>query len=255
MSEKSVKQHTMDVVREVIRKKEVVEMAGILYLLPDLMDCVEFDHEHLRSRVSSLLNRKTANPINALLGLLGLRIVNIDKTIEGCLDDDEGVVEVGEVIVENGSQNILTVEPKRVQKLVEQIAEALKGAEDEKNDRLTRHSEQVSSLVEKLNAMEKRYNQLLIDHEAMYKDALTTAQSILSKAKAKRDEFAEKQATELLEDFDAQAFWNVENAGYSEKEMFNFYVFDDPTALPEKPCIVGKNGILLKGVKFIAKES
>lgn len=254
MSEKSVKQHTMDVVREVIRQKEVMEMADILYLLPDLMDCVEFDQEYIRSRVSSLLSRKTANPINALLGLLGLRIVNINKTIEGCLDD-EGVVEVGDVLVENGSQNMLTVEHKRVRKLVEQIAEALKGAEDEKNDRITRHGDQVSSLVEKLNAMEKRYNQLLIDHEAMCKEALTTAQSMLSKAKAKKDEFAEKQAAELLEDFDAQAFWNAESAVYSEKEMFNIYVFDDPAALPEKPCIVGKNGILLKGVKYIAKEA
>lgn len=254
MSEKSVKQSTMDVVREVIRQKDIVEMVDVLYLLPDLMECVDLDQEYMKNRVSSLLNKKTVNPINALLGLLGLRIVNINKTIEDCMNGDDNYVEVGEVILENGSQSMLTVEPMRVRKLVEQIAEILKSKEDEKNDRITGHRDQVSTLVDKLNTLEKKYNQLQIDHEAMCKDVLTTAQSMMSKAKVKKDQLAEEQATELLEDFGARAFWSVEGTDYSDKAMFNIYVYDDPTTLPEKPCIIGKEGILIKGVKYIAKE-
>lgn len=255
MSEQSTKQYTLDVVGEVIRQKEIVAMSDILYLLPDLVDCVEYDQDYMRAKVSGLLRKKTVNPINALLGLLGLRIVNINDTIDGFLDGSNEYIEVDREISEHGSRNMLTISHERIRALVEQIADILKRAEDERFAQDSSNRDYTSMLVGKLNTLEKQYNQLMIDHKAMCEDVLTAAQSMLSKAAACADDLMKQQAEELLEDFNARAVWSAEGSGYSERALFNIYVYDDPAAIPAKPCIVGRDGILLKGVKYIAKEA
>lgn len=252
MIETSIKQCTQNVVQEVVREKQVVAMTDILYLLPELLECVEVDREYLRNRVANVLNKKTANPINSLLSLLDLRIVNIHKTIDGCIGTDD-YVEVDAELNGCRNQHILTIAPKRVQAIIEQIAELLVSAEAEQNDRISVYSGHSSQLVGRLNAIEKQYAQLQLEHDVMRKDILATAQSMLSAAVQENSSMA-KYATELLEDLGAQAYWSAENSDYSESAMFNKYFYDNPDAMPSKPCIVGKDGILIKGVKYVVKR-
>ena len=80
--------------REAIRQSGITQTTGAVNRIPDLLEAVEFDSDYMRQRVEEILNRKTGNPVNALLRLMGLRIISTRKMAE-TLEPDEPMYTIG----------------------------------------------------------------------------------------------------------------------------------------------------------------
>ena len=81
MNKLNMKQKAIEVAREAGRQTGLTQSADIMNHVPVLIESVEIDSEYIRQRVETELNRKTGNPINALLRLMGLRIVSTRRPV------------------------------------------------------------------------------------------------------------------------------------------------------------------------------
>ena len=86
MKNQSLQFAVQEAVREEVRKGYLTKTKDILQILPEIIDTVQIDKRKMRTSVERCLS--TSNPINAILNLFGMQIIQKEKTIDSLLGSE-----------------------------------------------------------------------------------------------------------------------------------------------------------------------
>lgn len=258
MREDQLKAQTAEVVRQAIRQEGIVQTASALDYIPELIGAVEFDLEHFQSIVIAELNKKTGNPVNAILGLLGLRIISTKDPLRtlGLEDDDAKIVSDGDCSSAGNIRGMMKLNQDKLEAAMSKMASALAGVEKQAEERRQAVRSESSQLYMQLEKTQQAYEQLTIDHNSQRSAVLERVQYMLGLCGPEDcDTPMTRQLTELLDDLDVQVYWANQEAPFPESAMFTTLRCEDTTKRKAKPCLANSQGVLLKGVKFVAAEA
>ncbi len=241
MNKMDMKSKTAEAVRQAISGAELAQSADVMQQIPELMECVELDREDLRSRVQAELNRKSGNPVNSLLALVGLRLVSTRKAAE----------EID--IVPDGSQGqcALKVDLKKFTAVLASMARKLALLETSAREEKTKAREESSRIFWELDQRNQENEQLAADLRGQRAAVVERCQYILSLLGPEDSSAIARQMTEMLEEIGVTAWWEEGDAPYSG--MFTQLRCDDPESRRIKPCMTDSSGVLVKGLRFCQK--
>lgn len=252
MTKQELKQQITDVVRGTLRKEGCYSESGDALLgLGEVVDSICVDRERILSHVSQALN-EGRNPLNALLGLVGLRIVSPERTVRE-IGSTIGEESRGEMIVEEtgtaaGIDSLLLVDREKAAAAVERMALDL----HEKSAAGSRTIESIRDQMDKSHSEMERtgaeLQQLRADHQETLRQIAAWAQRILVPDGG--DPMTGKVMS-LLEDMDISVYWDAESAGFSPSAMFTTLRRSPSYQGRNQPCLVRDGQVLLKGVLLI----
>lgn len=258
MREDKLKAQSAEIVRQAIRQEGIVQTAGVLDCIPELIGAVEFDLEHFQNIVVAELNKKTGNPVNAILGLLGLRIISTKDPLRtlGLEDDNAEIVSDGECRSAGNVRAMIRINQDKFEAAASKMTCAFAEVEKQAEDRRQAARSENSQLHVQLEKAQHAYEQLTIDHNSQRNAVLERVQYMLSLCGPEScDTPMTQQLTELLDDLDVQVYWANQEAPFSESAMFTILKCEDTTRRRAKPCLANDQEVLLKGVKFVVAET
>lgn len=255
MTKQELKQQISDVVRSTLRKDGYYSESGdALLLLGDVIDSISVDHNRILSQVRQALN-EGHNPLNTLLGLVGLRIVNPERTMRdiGSTIGEEPRAEM--IVEETGAaasiDSLLRLDKKKIADAVERMALDL-------HEKSVANSQIIDSIRDQMNKshseMERtntELQQLRIDHQEILRQIALWAQRILVPDSS--DQMSEKVMS-LLEDMDISVYWDTKNNVFSPSAMFTTLRRSPSYQGRNQPCLVKDGQVLLKGVLLIDED-
>lgn len=246
MSQMKIKHKAEQVVREAARNRKISETADVLYAVPELMDAVEIDTERLQEKAWEELNRKTVNPINALLRLMNLRIINTRKTAEVLLLED------GEEV---RTDSMLRLNTSKLDQAAKKLTGTLEDIEKRQREERRQSREQSSTVFTELDRKTRECAQLQADMKGQQEAVMDHAQYMLSLMGKEDDSPVARQLVEMLEDIGIAVWWEAADVPFTESAMFTEIVCDDPENRRGKPCLTNEAGVALKGVRFVRKQA
>ena len=258
MRNDKLKAQTAEIVRQTIRQEGIVQTASALDYIPELIGAVEFDLEHFQNIVIAELNKKTGNPVNAILGLLGLRIISTKDPLRtlGLEDDDAEIVSDGDCSSAGNIRAMMKINQDKFEAATSKMTCALAEVEKQTEERRQAVRSESSQLYMQLEKAQQSYEQLTIDHNSQRNAVLERVQYMLGLCGPEAcDTPMAQQLTELLDDLDVQAYWSNQDAPFSESAMFTTLRCEDTTKRRAKPCLANGQEVLLKGVKFVVAET
>ncbi len=258
MRGEKLKTQTAEIVRQAVRQEGIVQTASALEYIPELIGSVEFDLEHFQNIVIAELNKKTGNPVNAILGLLGLRIISTKDPLKtlGLEDDDAEIVADGNCCSTRNIHAMVKLNQDKFEATASKITCALAEVEKQSEERRKAGRSESSQLYMQLEKVQQSYAQLTIDHNSQRNAVLERVQYMLGLCGPEAcDTPMAHQLTELLDDLDVQVYWANQEAPFPESVMFTTLKCEDTTKRRAKPCLTNGQEVLLKGVKFVAAET
>ena len=255
MNKLEMKMQATEIVREAVRQSGVARTASVTDRIPEILEAVEFDSEYLRNHVETVLNRKTGNPINALLRLMGLRVVSTHNAAETLGLEEEETFTVGFDGDDRNTESMLKLNRNTLSAAVEKITADL--AETEEAFRAERQSSRSESsrIFAELEKKNQECAQLGADLQGQRNAVMENCQYILSLLGPDGGQpQVTRQICEMLEDLGAHVYWSAEGAPFSDGAMFLELKCDDPASRRGKPCLADESGVLVKGVRFVGKD-
>lgn len=232
--------------KDLVDEKDLNYTATTLNQIADVVECVEIDQEKLKNKIIEELRKKSNNPFNALLQLLGLRMVNINNPEKsfGCVSYDK---------YDGASaftfKDLLKLND-RFDRTYENIADSLVVVEKS----LEARNGDLEKALKMLDKKSSEFNNLKVEYEHQRQEILERAQYILSVAgENTEDDSLVEQVVEMLADIGVTVFWSVEGADFSERVMFDCYKVRSTEDKKVKPCFVADGKVVLKGLKFISE--
>lgn len=248
MENQKVMQFVEDVVKEEIRKGDLVRSKDVLAMLPDVIDTVHIDRKKMRSSIEQCLS--TSNPVNALLNLFGVQIIKKEKTINSLLNSSADQGDVSVQINDSYAKRWLTLNPKEFKAVVAKISQKLFELESQANQAYDDEKKRGDDLFGKYEKLSKEYNELKYSTETNEKLIAERIQYILSlggKAAVPDNE----QLIELLKDLNIEVYWDSSDAPLTDASMFTEFAIDDESTANVKPCLVRNGSVYVKGMRFI----
>lgn len=251
MNKLSMKQKATEIVREAVRQNALSQTAEAMGYVPELIESVEIDSEYMRKRVETELNRKTGNPLNALLRLLGLRIVSTRRAAEELGLEEEESFTIGVEQSGGNMESMLKINPAKLTQASGKMALALSAVESGSREERQKSRDQYGLLFGELDRKTKECEQLSADLAGQKAAVMEHAQYMLSLLGKEDDSPIAKQLVEMLDDMGVRVYWEAE--GFSDAAMFTELRCDEPGSRHKKPCLASEDAVLLKGIRFVGK--
>lgn len=246
MKKQTIKETAAEIVKDVVRRGEVRQTAGVLELLPSVVESVVVDREYIRQCISRGPSKN--NPINALLGLIGLRLVSTDSPVWMVEKGSSGPVDASLM------NDFLKIDSDRLSPAATEISGVLAAAESDNRKELQSGQEHASRVHGELDRINQKYNQLSVDFENQRKAVAERTQYILSQCGDGAESTLAEQVSELLDDLEIQVYWSAEGAPLSAGAMFSTMKCAPGTKRHDKPCLLCGDTVLAKGLKFVPSD-
>ena len=253
MNKLSMKQKATEIAREATRKKGISQTTEIMSHVPELIEAVEIDSEYIRNKVETELNKKTGNPVNALLRLMGLRIVSTRKATEELGLEEEQSFTIGFDEADGHMESMLKINQEKLSASSDKIADALSSVEANFRDERRKSKEQGSAVFVELDKKTQECAQLNADLLGQKTAVMEHAQYMLSLLGEDTDSPLAEQLTEMLEDIGVYVYWKAEDAPFSDSTKFTELKCDNPGSRRMKPCLASEDAVLMKGIRFVSK--
>lgn len=240
MGQQNLKDTAMEIVREAIRKGDVLESGEILQTVPELVGCVKVSQVRLGKMLERSL--EDGNPLNSLLGLLGFRLVNTRKLNGGSTLEATG----------QSLDRVLTIDRPRLEAAVEKLAGLLTDQEKRQGEENGALRQKYNGISRDLDAARRETERLTQEQDAAKRAVADRVQYLLSLTGPQNtaSPMAE-QLMELLSDVELEAVWPEEKADAS---LFTVIKAEDPENHKVKPCIRSGGQVVAKGVCFVRPE-
>lgn len=255
MNKLRMKQKATDIVREAARKKGISQTGGVMGCVPELMEAVEIDSEYIRNRVETELNKKTGNPVNALLRLLGLRIVNTRKATEELGLEDAHSFTIGFQDPDDPAESMLKLNEQKFTASSERIAAELSAAESSFLEERRKSKEQGSVIFGELDKKNQECAQLKADLMGQKAAVMERTQYMLSVLGRDSGSPILEQLTEMLEDIGVSVHWEAGGTPFSDSAMFTELKCENPGSRRMKPCLASEDAVLMKGIRFVSRSA
>lgn len=253
MNKLDMKNKATQIAREASRSAGLSQTAQAMGYLPDVIEAAQIDAEYLIRRVEAELNRKTGNPINALLRLMGLRIVRTHNAAQTLgLDEEETYTIVYDEEAGCG-ESLLKINEKKLAQAADKIARSLLDVEEANRRDRQQDKANTGAVFTELDRTSQECAQLRSDLQGQKTAVLERVQYMLSLLGSQDDSPIRSQLTELLEDLDVTVYWEAEGAPFSDSAMFAELKCSNPESRRMKPCLGDDTGVLLKGLRFTAR--
>lgn len=246
MNRQEMNQKALDIMREEKRTQGVISTAGILDRTAAILTAVEVDRKHIRACVSKALNSATGNPLNTILGLIGLRVIRKDADIKIFEREDTN----------NELDSILKIDEKALRPIASQIASDLAAYEKEVDEDRTNKINKLNDMAAKIDEQGQNIRQLKADAKSQLQAVADRIQYMLCiLGPDESDNILAEQLRELMTDLEIEAFWTAEGAPFSEAAMFVEVKTAEAEKHKSKPCLVRKGEVLAKGLRVCREET
>lgn len=250
MENQKIKQFAEEVVKEEIRKGNLIRSRDVLTMLPELIETVHIDRKRMRGSIEKCL--RFSNPFNAVLDLFGVQLIKKEKTINSLIHSNEGDSEVSVKIDDSYTKQWITLSPNEFKAIVERISQKLYELESQANQAYDDEKSRGDALFDKCEKLTREYNELKYSTEINERQIAERIQYILSVGGKDADSDNE-QLIELLKDMSVSVYWDCDNAQLSDAAMFTEYSIDDESLAGIKPCLIRDNKVYIKGIRFAKK--
>lgn len=228
-----------EIIRERTRGMEIVQTAEVLNQLTESIAAVEVDVDYLEAYIRNLF-RYSDNPINGLLGIFGLRIIRRNADM-GIVKNHEGRKLPG----------ILKLDEHQFSKCVEKIAQELADYERETYEKENSYIEKINTLAKQLSDEQMASSQLRTDSRLQLGAVASRVQYVLGQAgEENREDPNVVQMYELMTDLNIKVLWNADEAYGAESAQFTTLEVENSGERKNKPCLVYRGEVLVKGTKF-----
>ena len=256
MNMNEIRQRGLSIARDSVRQENLVSTGGVLELLPDALESMSMDKEYLLRRIEDELRKPTMNPLNAVLGIFGMRIIHTENTLStlgGELEGESGL-RVTEESAGEASQ-FLRLNEETLAGAAKEMAERLGAAERSAKETEIYLKEQNAALHAEAERGNEALSQLRADYQDALKSVAERVQYILSLQGPDGADAVTKQLGELLTDLNMEAVWHGELPDESAAEgLFTVFRTTGTERRREKPCVLLDGKPLLKGVRFETDE-
>lgn len=254
MKKQEIRQKAAEVVRDAVRESNLVRTAGLLDQLPGILECIELDRGHILQCVNAEL-RQTRNPINAILGLFGLRIVNTDSTMRKMAHRLEGGDDPQVQLTPGDTDEALVrLNSDKFRQDLQGFIDALARLEQDQDQRDVEGKDRNSLLHSELDRRSREAEQLRVDLTGQRQMVADRLQYMLSISADDPDSPLARQAAELLEDMDIQVYREGQEGPFPQEAMFTVLAIGAGEKRKGKPCLVYNGQILCKGLKFQTEQ-
>lgn len=250
MENQKIKQFVEEVVREEIRKGDLIKSKDVLWMLPELIDTVHINKKKMRSSIEKCLS--STNPINALLNLFGVQLIKKERTISSLINSGVEYDDVAVKIDDSYAKQWLTLNPGDFKAVVEKIAAKLYELETQANQSYDEEKSRGDELFRKYEKLTREYSELKYSAEATERLVVERIQYILS-LNGKEAVSENEQLLELLKDVNVNVYWESSDAPMTDAAMFTEYAVEEETMEGIKPCLVRNDSVYVKGIRFVKK--
>lgn len=255
MNKKQMKQKTVEIVREAARKNGISQTTDIMNCVPEVTGAVEIDSEYIRRKVEAELNKKTGNPLNMLLGLMGLRIVNTHRTAEELGPEKDAAYSIDFCEKNDNLESMLKINEGKLAATSKKIAAALSAVEAGIRDERKKNKEQSTVIFGELDRKTRECGQLSADLAGQKTAVMERTQYMLSLLGKDSDSPILGQLMEMLDDIGVKVHWDTEEVQFSDSAMFTELKCEDPESRHMKPCLANEDSVLIKGIRFVPRTS
>lgn len=241
MEKQDMRQRTDDIIRAALRDSGLTRGSQAVYPAADAAASVVVDRAQLAARITAVLEEKTSNPVNALLGLMGLRLVNRKNAALRAEAADSDTL-----------STLLAVDEARFAAAAEAMCRALAREEQQHLQQEQAQREREALLFRRTEEQEQTVARLTADLEGSRLTVLQHCQYMLSLlGRNAMDAPMARELEELLADLGARAYWDAQDAPFTDRAMFTELKITGAEKRRCKPCIAGEDAVLLKGVRFL----
>jgi len=257
MNMSEIKQRSRSIIRDSIRRESLVSTGAVLELLPDVLESVSADNRYILKRIEDELRKPTINPLNAVLGIFGLRIIRTESTINTLNGELESVVDLQITDLSVGeAANFLKLNEEVLTRATDAIARRLRTLEEDSEKTEEYLKEQNAALHAQIESKDAAISQFSTDIQDELKTVAERVQYMLSIQGYGSDDAVTEQLTELLTDLELKAVWRAQLQDVASADaMFSCFKYAAADRRREKPCILYDGKTLIKGVVFEKDET
>lgn len=242
MDKQELKQKVTEMILDEKRKGEVLELSEVLDDASELVLSVGLDRKYIYDSAKSYLTEEGRNPVNAVLGIIGYRIVRSDtmRRVEPDPESQGGAI-----------SSAYKLNEEKCRESIEKIGAKLSEFEKKCSERDAERVDRINELIAGLEKEQQKNEQIQRDSRAMISMMADRIQYMLSIiGPEKTGSLLEKQVYEMMEDLDIEACWDAEAKKFPESMMFNRLVVENVSEYKMKPCLIRQDQILVKGCRF-----
>lgn len=247
------KQRCKEIVRESTRKEGLTKTSMMMELLPDLLDGISIDKSVVLATIGDEFDKPTANPLNLILKMFGMRIIHKQNTLQSI---DGSMETVSSFHIEESdtddASNLLALNDEAVKRISDAIAKKLGEFEKSTAETTQFLKKQNAALHSQIEKSEMERSQVSSDYDGIIKSVADRVQHILSLIGRDDSTSVFTQMNELLEDLELRAVWYTPDAA---NMLFTTLKCGDVNKHKEKPCILCGDKVVSKGVIFIRDEA
>lgn len=238
-------QRASDIVREEKRSNGIVSTAGVMDRVASVLDAIEVDRKYMKACIGKALNSVSGNPLNAILGLVGLKVIRKDADIKIFEKENSN----------NELDSMLKIDEKAFRIMVSALAADLAAYEKEVDRDRVDKVKRINDMITKLDGQDQDIRQLKADAKAQLQAVADRIQYMLCiLGTDKSDNVLAEQLGELMADLEIQAFWNADGAPFHETVMFTELRTREIEKHKMKPCLMRRGEIIAKGLKICKGE-
>jgi len=232
--------------REEKHSNGVIATAEVLDQVASILDTVEVDRKYMKNCIRQALGSVSSNPLNAILGLIGLQMIRKDADIKIFESDDS----------RSELKSMLKLNEEALRSTVSKIASDLAAYERKIKEDSTNKVNKINDLITRMDKQEQVISQLKTDKKAQLHAVADRMQYMLCVlGPNKSDSALEEQVYELMEDLNIEVYWDAKEAPLSDTVMFTELKTAEIEKHKMKPCLICKGEVIAKGVKFCKEDA
>jgi len=246
MNRQEMNQIALNILREEKHSNGVIATAEVLDQVASILDTVEVDRKYMKNCIRQALGSVSSNPLNAILGLIGLQMIRKDADIKIFESDDS----------RSELKSMLKLNEEALRSTVSKIASDLAAYERKIKEDSTNKVNKINDLITRMDKQEQVISQLKTDKKAQLQAVADRMQYMLCVlGPNKSDSALEEQVYELMEDLNIEVYWDAKEAPLSDTVMFTELKTAEIEKHKMKPCLICKGEVIAKGVKFCKEDA
>ena len=251
MNRQDLKASAEQIVRESLRENSVTGDYGAAEAAGGLLSAVQMDRAQLKACVLKALTGSGGNPLNALLGLFGLRIVspkNAARDLDALLESP-----AAPALVEDTEGQLLgffMLDGTAARQAMDRLSQGLHEAEESGRQATAAQQAAFNRQAAELDESREECAALRAEAARLRQTMAEQLQYLLGLAGPEHTKVGDR-LEEMLDDLDLRAAWSAEDGPAPEAAMFTVMKCDDPEARRGKPCILSPYGVYVRGLRFI----
>ena len=243
-----LKQTTEEIMRQSLRDKDIILHSGVAEEVSEIMEGVTLDRAGLQSGLTQILQGTKGNPLNAILNLIGFKLVStsiarreLDELLEDAMVETEDASKL---------LSFIRLDEGTIREAADRLARTLGALEKDWAREQQEQREQIFQLQAELDNARQQMEAEKAQEERRRVMVAEQVQYMLSVHG--RDGELTCLLTELLEDLECAVCWEAGEDTPSEAAMFSTLKCDAPESRKMKPCVLSGDKVLVKGLKFRA---